>query len=172
MKSQANSLASAKKVRIFEMSKNSVSSCLLFALLSDLFLLSRKIALVENQILGKMDPKNIPSVPQHAAAGPPFLALPGPLLPPPAAATREAAVAFTAACSAVRVGGRKIPQCAPRTGSCMRCQKYNFRYRSKIPSASPSCDTSFSAFSVHSPPRRPRQGEEVRAVVGLQPLRV
>ena len=45
--------------------QNPVSRCLLFATLFDLFLLSRKIALVGIQILGKIDPKNISSVPQQ-----------------------------------------------------------------------------------------------------------
>jgi hypothetical protein len=70
-----------KRVPIEGMSENPVPPCLLFALLFDLFVLSRTMILgrseletlnlEENrpsgnlQISGKMDPKHILSVPQH-----------------------------------------------------------------------------------------------------------
>ena len=47
------------------MSQYPVSACVLFVLLFDMFILSRKIALVDMQILGKMGPKNMPNVPQE-----------------------------------------------------------------------------------------------------------
>ena len=55
-----------KRVPIFGMSQNAAPPCLLFPLLFDLFVLQRRIG---SHALGKMKPKNIPSVSQHAELG-------------------------------------------------------------------------------------------------------
>ena len=63
-KSQANRFDLGKRIPIFGMRKNRTSPGLLVALLFDLFV----IVLLEILILGKMDPNNMPSVPQEGTS--------------------------------------------------------------------------------------------------------
>ena len=56
----------ARKYRYLGSSQNPVPPCLLFAVLFDLFVLPKRIALVEINLSDKIDPKSIPIVAEHA----------------------------------------------------------------------------------------------------------